>query len=493
MDEPWAFLPGTACTIETSICVGNGSQEAPEYWAICYQHPDLGRRWLHWTSDIVVRQLPELLDFRLRIRYQGRDSSLPTDQPPPHRVPGLIPKLLNGQAEWLCLAGNDPLASGPVPLQPTSLDIFLERLFAQERQIPFLLVNPSSQGEWPVNAQEWGEALAGVAKVWQVQDGETRELLAQRLPQDYACFPGAIRIYLPGARPGHDARRHQFIPASRLWTPSGREQALEDVVRMLARRSWEYADRRQIQDISQLRGLRREQELSRYKQELEQNVRQALPLAQDPEYVRLLEQEVEDLQSRLEEEQRRSLELQNRAAQLEYQGKGEETGLDTKLQNPGSLLQKLPENLIEMMELLQALYPDRIVFTERAWKSAKVAEFNRSRRLSDGWRLLWHMANTLHELYFQRERVNLETEFQRLSGFALNLTEGRMTRSDRKLMALREDRWNGRQIQIEPHVKLGNEAPNLLRVYYSSLPAERLLVIGHVGDHLANRTTMTKF
>lgn len=426
----------------------------------------------------------------MRIRCQARDASQAVDIPPPHRVPGLIHRLLNGQAEWLCLAGNDPLAPGPVPLQPASLDIFLERLFAPERRIPFLLINPGSQGEWPVNAQEWGESLAGVAKVWQVQDAETRELLAQRLPQDYACFPGAIRIYLPGARPGHDARRHQYIPAKRLWLPTEREQALQDVAHLLARRSWEFADRREILDIGQLRALRREQELTRYKQELEQNVRQALPLAQDPEYVRLLEQEVEDLQARLEEEQRRSLELQNRAAHLEYQGKGEESSQDSDL---GSKLQKLPENLTEMMDLLQLLFPDRIAFTERAWKSAKIAEFNRSRRLPDAWRLLWHMANTLYSLYFDSEGINLETEFQNRSGFGLTLKEGSMTRADRKLMALREDRWNSRKILIEPHAKLGNEAPNLLRVYYASLPPERLLVIGHVGDHLANRTTMTKF
>ena len=36
MDEPWAFLPGSASTLETSVCIGNGSQEVPEYWALCY-------------------------------------------------------------------------------------------------------------------------------------------------------------------------------------------------------------------------------------------------------------------------------------------------------------------------------------------------------------------------------------------------------------------------------------------------------------------------
>ncbi|PKL78241.1 MAG: hypothetical protein CVV27_03625 [Candidatus Melainabacteria bacterium HGW-Melainabacteria-1] len=399
-------------------------------------------------------------------------------------------RLLDGQGEWLCLAGADPLLPGPVPLERTGLDIFVTRLFAPERRIPFLLITPSAPETWLVDPWQWAERLAGVAKVWQVADWETCALLDKRLPPAYACYPGAIRFYLPGARPEQDARQHQYIPASRLWSPASRRQALQDTVRLLARRNWSIPSSAQIQDLDQLRGFAREQELLRHKQELAEATRQAQaerPLEQDPAYTHLLEQEVTELQARLDAERQRATELQNRAVQLEYllQDNGQNELADR--------LQRLPENLTEMLELIQLLYPQRIAFTERARKSAKEASFNQSRRLNDAWRLLWQMANTLYDLYFNSENVNVEAEFQDRSGFGLTLKEGRQTRANSKLMALREDEWNGRTISIEPHTKIGTEAPNLLRVYYASLEHERLLVIGHIGDHLPNHTTMTRF
>lgn len=483
-EEPWPFIPG--CSLETAIWQGDASPEAPEYWALSYQHEDFDRKPLRWRCDVVVRQLPELLDFRLRISYMGDDRGTT----PEHRIPWVVQRLLDGQGEWLCIAGADPLLPGPMPLERTGLDIFVARLFAPERRIPFLLITPSAPDEWLVEPWQWSERLAGVAKVWKVADWETCTLLDKRLPPAYACYPGAIRFYLPGARPERDARPHQYIPASRLWSPHGRQQALKDTVRLLARRNWEARASGEIQDLGQLRMHAREQELQSHRRELAEATglaRAQRPLEQDPEYTRLLEQEVADLQARLDGERQRASDLENRAVQLEYllQDNGQNELADR--------LQKLPENLTEMLELIQLLYPQRLTFTERARKSARTAAFNGSRRLNDAWRLLWHMANTLYDLYFNSEGVNVEAEFQDRSGFGLTLKEGSQTRANRKLMALREDEWNGRTISIEPHAKIGTEAPNLLRVYYASLEHERLLVIGHIGDHLPNHTTVTRF
>lgn len=489
LDEPWTFIPGTSCTIETAVYIGSGSEGAPEYWVLRYQHPDLGRSPLHWTCDIAVRQLSELLDFRLRIRHSAVEYGQGII--PEHRVPGLVHRLLSVQDEWLCLAGDDSLVPGFVPVDQSSLDIFVSRLFAPERRIPFLLITPAEHGQWLVDAEEWAEQLAGVAKVWRVADRDTSELLDGHLPPAYACYPGAIRFYLPGARPERDARPHQYIPASQLWNQRACNQALRETIRLLTRRNWEVLESSQIQDIDQLRSYAREQELARYKRELDEAARKAQAeqtLEQDPEYVRLLEQEVEDLQARLDQERQRAAELQNRAVQLEYLLQQQ-----TQEHEWTEHLQKLPETLPKMMDLVQKLFPQRLAFTERAYKSARDAAFNRSRRLPDAWRLLWHMATTLYDLYFNSERVNVVAEFQDRSGFGLDLTEGRMTRDNRKLMALREDTWQGRRILIEPHTKIGTEAPNLLRIHYASLESERLLVIGHVGDHLPNRTSITKY
>lgn len=92
--------------------------------------------------DVVVRQLPNLLDFR--------------DVSALARWPGAC----------TCHPGADPLSLGPVSLDRTELDIFVACLFAPERRIPFLLITPLAPDEWLVDPLQFVERLADMAKVW---------------------------------------------------------------------------------------------------------------------------------------------------------------------------------------------------------------------------------------------------------------------------------------------------------------------------------------
>jgi hypothetical protein len=84
----------------------------------------------------------------------------------------------------------------------------------------------------------------------------------------------------------------------------------------------------------------------------------------------------------------------------------------------------------------------------------------------------------------------LEHDFgQCFSTFELALTEGKQTKKDARLMALRKITHAGEEFDITPHIKYGNRKPKMLRLHYAIMREAKRLVIGHFGDHLENYST----
>ena len=152
-------------------------------------------------------------------------------------------------------------------------------------------------------------------------------------------------------------------------------------------------------------------------------------------------------------------------------------------------LEYLPRRLDEVVELVAKVFSDRLVFTERAVKSAAAAAINdRPNEMARVWALFRAMATTLYSIHFDRvhdEGGDIDRDFESKTGFEHAITEGKLTKSDRALMKLREESYDGRIVDITPHVKYGdNLPPRYLRVYYCPDHPTRRLVIGHCGDHL---------
>lgn len=151
-------------------------------------------------------------------------------------------------------------------------------------------------------------------------------------------------------------------------------------------------------------------------------------------------------------------------------------------------LAQLPETIPEVIEALEKLHPSAIEFTPQAKESAKQATFSDA---TIAWKLPWSMVTTLYDFYFNSpdERIDIVRRYKELSGFDLALNEGKDTTRNNKWMALRQQVYNGKTIDITPHVKYGNKPPKVLRVYYYADRERRRIVIGHCGDHLPNFST----
>ena len=147
---------------------------------------------------------------------------------------------------------------------------------------------------------------------------------------------------------------------------------------------------------------------------------------------------------------------------------------------------QLPRSLAAVVELIEQLHPERIVFTEEAKKSALNATLDDP---NVGWECLHMVATVLPRLAFDESSKDLASEFQRRSGFELSLTEGKMTKKDQALAGLRKITFEGRQWNVSPHVKYGTKPPKCLRVHFALDTDEQRVIVGYCGDHMKTAGT----
>ena len=146
-------------------------------------------------------------------------------------------------------------------------------------------------------------------------------------------------------------------------------------------------------------------------------------------------------------------------------------------------LTELPDDLVGVIDLIEGLYGDRIVFAPEARRSAETASFE---DLRTAWRVLRLMAVVLPELYSGRG-VDIEREFRARTGFELALSESRATRRDHQLQRTRRIEVGGKVFEIGAHVKVGVREPRLLRIHYAVHCG--IILVGHCGDHLETAGT----
>lgn len=143
-----------------------------------------------------------------------------------------------------------------------------------------------------------------------------------------------------------------------------------------------------------------------------------------------------------------------------------------------------------ILKLFEELYPDRILIADRAWEELKDCVT----KPSLFWQAMWMTCTVLWDAYSQQGTGHPEEKVQnhpdRIGGFSLALSEGAMTRKDKKLMALRKLSFNGKEYDIESHLKSGtnDNDGSSVRMYFAWDEDERRIVIGHIGKHLLNWT-----
>ncbi len=492
----WSGRSPSRSRVQTRALSNGG--ESPHMWAVRYEHGDAAVRSRRWTTDIAVTEVADrqwrlavTVSHWLRPDYVGREP-----QAPEPSSPRLVKALTDG-SRWVCRVGSVRLLAKPVTLDVGKANQFVRMLFDSERLVPLVLVSCSRDTGTPlIDTVALSQALAGTAAVYVCGSPECDDELEHFLPFRFRSPNGTVRIYAPGVDASQEwsASRHRFFPARDI-EALGDEEIARQIVRALTRSdAWRGLQPR-VGSIDDIESTVLEQRLA----ELKGQVRSAA----DTEELLEIQSKINDsligdkkrLEGLLEDERNTNQKLQDQLASMKYgfeelRARTDEATAASQVHRAAveavHSLQEWPTSTGELIALLSRLYADRLVFTDRAVDSLRVSAFA---SYDDACKVLWRViravAMDLHELVMQDPPPqNADVQFHDRTGFELAWTEGKQTKRDGGLMALRRLRYGEQEVDITPHVKWGNRSPKLLRVHFFVDRQIGRIVIGHCGDHL---------
>lgn len=481
----WKSDKDSRIRVLTKACYGNDSSHNADCWAVEYEHPceDYPECRI-WCTQIGIRQFGESqFRFNLRLLYKIRPGYIgPHPEVPLPSSPGLVKKLLSS-GFWECTAGPQELTLTPHVLRVGQGKYFEELLASKDRTCPVVLISHRYPDcGYVLDPKELSQLLAGTSIVFQSDNSEVDKELEYVLGRRFSCWNGMIRIYVPNldfARKG-DYRRHRFILPKDVhsW---GIDKAREIIVTGVARRNQHPKGIVAPHDVEKVSRKRRLRELYAKENTVTEN-----------EWIQELEKDNDELvqaKNRLETENITLLERIDSLTDDIQRLKSEKQALKGQLRNAGGTrnrgtllslngnLCELPKSLSEVIEIIQSIHSECITFTERAIRSAKETHFA---DVHVAWKALWAMATTLYEVLFKEEGGDKENLFQNRCGVELAMTEGKLTKRDAKLMALRKDRFEEEEIDITPHVKFDDDTT---RAYFCPFRKNEinLIVVGFIG------------
>lgn len=482
--------------LKTDRLIGDGTEYAPQYWALRLEHPDRDHAARLWRVDIgVTRRDTDHIDFSITVSHRMIDGYVGLPLPmPPYTRPWIVARLVRDN-RWETLAGTHRLSETPIYIDPEGADEFTQTLCDPGRTCPMILLMPH-YGELSLDASKLARSLVGSATVY-VARADAYPVMKNLLPDTYFCYAGYVRVYNPKVDldSDSDARRHRYFKREYI-KEHGADTVHNIIIESLARRE-RFSSNPGIASIDDIHTKERELRLAKLRSEGAES-REMVTLYEDE--VQSLESEISRLKEEIESESLRiETELEESSQQLaeeryRIRQLTEETeSLRAKQREQQYIAEflntfdKLPNSALDVVKCMKQLFPEKLVFTERACKSAEDVP---STMVGEVWRALWALASKLHPLYFSNiTTIDIEKEFTQRTGIEFAVTEGEKTKDDARLMAFREDTFNGREINISPHLKLGNAKKKAYRIHFAVDRDTQRIIVGYIGAHLQTYST----
>ena len=495
--EGWSSPPidGGRLRLATAAESGSGSKAEPQWWAMRLEHPCRQVTFRQWRVDIGLTRRGGDVLVAVSVSNWVLPSYIgPELEAPAPSAPGVIAQLIKLKTKgWVAMSGAMPLSDEPLDLPPGLGDKVVTMLTDGEREAPLVLVSrlfPS--GDIPLAVENVARLMAGAATFFVSQGPDVDKELEALLPTHLRCWGGRVRVYQPGAKVNYepDGRRHRFFHPQEIET-LGHAEVERRLVAGIARRP-KLRTSDGVASIEDVFAKQREVRLQALKAELgdSKDKEYLLLYAEDNESLRgevkQLRQEIDDLLLRAEqaEDDRQAAEAQKQTAWAERSAALKQVqATEARLAALGSL-REMPRTLPAIVQMMADLHGHRLAFTPDAIASANEASYcDRPNELADAWRALFEMATTLHDIFFQEQANEVEKPFVERTGIEIAMAETKATQKNPKLMRLRRQSFEGREIDIVPHVKLGTDQ-RPFRIHFAVDREKQRIVVGHCGDHL---------
>ncbi|PWU09500.1 MAG: hypothetical protein C5B50_27365 [Verrucomicrobia bacterium] len=477
----WKNMFQTRSIVETNTLLS----ESGDAWALHYMEVDKGcGRQRFWYTDIGLKQDGSDVVVSVRTSYARNTEDLSGERSEPEPTVPKVVRYLLEQNKAYCGLPQFRLKQDPLVLDTVGMGkVLAEFITSPERRYPLIVFNGNGTGHMD-EAGRLARALAGKCQVVVVATNQDLgDELRHFLPEDYWVSFGYFRVFFPfHQRPNSPARHRWYNIES-----SDYEMQRDGLVHGLLRNHI-LQERHAVQTVDDVNRLVAREKLL--------NLKAANPAQQkELEEFFKIQGEVEEQLKRAEAEassyanQVDDLEKQNgelnhkiRALQAQLEAASDDEGV-----NVSELLPSLPTNLLEVAKLAARAFP-RLIITQNALRAA--SDFGGCRCVTEAWEILRHLQSYMWELKFKPDgQVDWERTFRETTGYDLAMSEGKQTQDDKKLMRLRKISHDGREYDITPHVKHGNQEPRLVRVYFAFDEIGKRIVVGHIGRHIPNYTT----
>ncbi|WP_448582361.1 hypothetical protein [Thermaurantiacus sp.] len=421
-----------------------------------------------WVTDLFVESREKVLvRFGAELRLTAAQSAGERFSHSRPRVVRDILSALSAEADGVALTE----AAETVTLE--DFPAFLE-LLTRQRRLPVVAISRDEAGALAIDAGSIARDLAGGAHL-RILEAEASWELTRRLGKSWSVYNRATRLYLPGVSEDDDPFRHPLL----LFSPSRGEKAHRA---WLAERVLPFGFRDRDQDarfwrIGLLQRLAHPAQAGTA-EEVEMLKAQLAELSRDKQSAESLMEEANAAKEKAEAEASR---LQNELDQLRASLAALPSAAPAQGASAADVAPLIRGALTvpAALRLVERLFPDRLVVLASAHSAAaQSVHFHLPERALD---LLWKLATTYWaELAGGRGDVEAHKVFGK--AYAPKETQVLSKRG----RSLRTFRWNGTDIFMERHLKIGvkDSAAETLRIHFHWDGDRNQIIIGHCGPHL---------
>ena len=532
--------------IETRAIFSSDSEIIPSHWAMEYIEQDSSNWYRRWYTDLGITALGNnsyAVNARVSI---ADDPAFLISQPriPYRNTPRFARKMLEIPG-CITLSGDSRLPSREIWLNAVRFGAFVKSLTSASRTVPLVVVSSfkDDPDAYAIDTSKLAENLRGTAIVYvlNLSNAETRReyqrAFAYGTPAyDYRVDSGFARVYFPGVDLSdiHGSKRHHFYTPEKL--QGTRVGEIENdicgaITRLYHRRPNEVLT---LSNITTVSSRLKRKSVEAKMRELEQKLRNSSEAASNAhkqldkadyqeecqrlqeklkqaneyisfqdEFIAALEEsptqdeseeEIQSLRGQLSELQSECNALNSTVdaqrytiSTLQLNRQKNDSAQQTMAQQARLIreVRAFPRTPLESLSFAETAFSDRIVVLQEATDSAEDFE---SGNADETYDILRSIAMVLWPMYFEENETqpgDIERDFRSQTGYEISFSESSQTNKNPKLMKLRKRIYDGREIDISPHVKgTSGKRTEPLRVHFAVDDATKKIVIGHCGAHL---------
>ncbi len=474
--------------------------DEPTCWAFEMIHPDFDERSRRWSVVITLR-LNEDREVRFTTVVQNwmiQNFIGEYPMPPSASAPSYVRLLLDDPA-LTCKKGDLILKAQPLNVTNKACRAIYDQLLSPNRHAPFVFIAHSPQTKSVlVNPVRIAAALIGNANIYVLPTSSVVDEMNYYLGEVLRCEYGSVRVYQPYINKSDpaNARHHRYLSSSFI-AQHGEDGILRFLANGIARNgaSFRLTDFTSFTDIFT---ERRRHAIKKLATESKGKSEEAAVVWEENEKLTTQAASWESMAIQYESE---NTAIKNDNIGLKYRVEEADRvrhrikDLESQIEGMKQLA-RLPVSLSEILVVVAKLFPNRIEIANNALETAKdYADehdgfWGRPEQLAIAWEMVFGLATSLYDLIFVDVSNNLGGDFGKsFSTFELALSEGKQTKKDARLMALRKIVHAGEEVDITMHIKYGSKKPKMLRLHFAIKRESKKLIVGHFGDHMENYST----